>query len=221
MALGNPSKPPLLDQFYQQYLRDENSARFMDRVTRYYCIGTLERLALGGRPVTRRAAFLSLGCLGDFSQLELFGQGLHDSDRGVRVLSDHGLRLVSFRQGSLAQQQLVQRLARLNLRHCHEQALCLADELIADSEDSLAEARYQRGVSHFALAEYNAARADFTECLYLNRYHFQAAVGAANCSLEQDDIGDALESFRLAIAIHPDLEGIRHQIVTLEKTQEG
>lgn len=219
--MSTQEQPPLLDQFYQQYLRDENSARFLDRVTRYYCIGTLERLALAGRPLSRRAAFLSLGCLGDFSQVELFGQGLHDKDRGVRVLSDHGLRQVGFRQGTFAEQQQTQRLARLNLRHRHDEALSLSHELIAACGDSIAEVRYQRGVAYFALGHFDEAHNDFNECLYLNRFHFQAAIGAANCRLEQDNVSAALESFRLAIVIHPDLEGIRHQISTLEKILEG
>jgi tetratricopeptide (TPR) repeat protein len=54
----------------------------------------------------------------------------------------------------------------------------------------------------------------------LNRYHFLAAIGLANCHLQMDDVSAALEAFRLSLRINPDLESVRGQILHLEKIVE-
>ena len=42
-------------------------------------------------------------------------------------------------------------------------------------------------------------------------------VGMAHCYLQLDDANSALECFRLALRINPDLEGVRSHISHLEK----
>lgn len=209
----------MLDRFYQDFLRTERSADFVDRVSRSYCIDTLQVLAIKGGRTTRRAAALAVGFLGDFSAVETLGRALNDSDRAVRMLADHGLRQLWFRQGLQHEQLIAKRLARMNLRGQHEQALELAAQTLAEN-DSLAEVWHQRGLAFFALSEYDSAVAAAEETLFLNRYHFLAAVTLANCHLQQDSVSAALEAFRLALSINPDLESVRGQILHLEKILE-
>jgi len=182
-----PQQPTLLDRFYQDFLRSERSADFVDRVSRYYSLETLSELVAKGSRTTRRAAALAVGFLGDYSAIESLGRALHDNDRAVRMLADHGLRQLWYRQGQ---------------------------------NDSLAEVWNQRALAHYALGEYESAIAAAEEALYLNRYHFLAAVGLANCHLQQDSVSAALDAFRLALKINPDLESVRGQILHLEKILE-
>lgn len=208
--------PTLLERFYQEFLRTERSADFVDRVSRHYCLGTLSDLVAKGSRTTRRAAALAVGFLGDYTVIETLGRALHDNDRAVRMLADHGLRQLWFRQGLQHEQLVARRLARLNTRGQHEQALELARQALTEN-DSLAEVWNQRGLAHYALGEYETAIAASEEALFLNRYHFLAAVGLANCHLQQDSVSAALEAFRLALKINPDLESVRGQILHLEK----
>ncbi len=216
---SQPNQPTLLDRFYQDFLRTERSADFVDRVSRHYCIETLADLCAKGQRTTRRAAALAIGFLGDFSSVESLGRALLDSDRAVRMLADHGLRQLWFRQGSQHEQMIARRLARLNTRGQHESALELARQALTDN-DSLAEVWHQRSLAHYALSEYEAAIAAAEETLFLSRYQFLAAVGLANCHLQLDAVSSALEAFRLALRINPDLESVRGQILHLEKILE-
>src|SRR5687767_13976495 len=77
-------RPPLIDRLYHQYLEDEDTAAFVYDVSRRYEVSTLERLAIGGQRVTRRAAVLAIGYLGQYDANATLGRALHDDDRGVR-----------------------------------------------------------------------------------------------------------------------------------------
>jgi tetratricopeptide (TPR) repeat protein len=211
---------PLLDRFYQQYLTDENSARFIHDVSRHYTIGTLQQLLQHGYKITRRAAVLAIGFLGDFSQNETMGQALSDPDRAVRLLADHNIRQVWHRQGTPAEQTLLVRLEMLNSANRSEEVLRLATQLIELNQE-LGEAWNQRAIAFSAFGEYELAIEDCRETLNRNRYHFPAAVGMGHCFLETSDASSALESFRLALRINPDLEFLRIQIYRLEKMMGG
>ena len=70
------------------------------------------------------------------------------------------------------------------------------------------------------MGEFEAAIADCRETLNCNRFHFPAAMGMAHCCLQMDDAASALEGFRLALRINPDLEGVRSHVSHLERTLE-
>ena len=74
---------PLINDFYHQYLIDRKSAVFVRRVAKHYAIGTLERLAGHDQRLTRRAAVLAIGLIGDFGSNATLGRALVDVDRGV------------------------------------------------------------------------------------------------------------------------------------------
>jgi tetratricopeptide (TPR) repeat protein len=210
---------PMLDLFYQQYLTDEDSAAFIHAVARNYSPGSLETLAKFGSRITRRAAILAIGFLGDYSSNEVMGASLVDHDRAVRLLADHGIREVWQRQGTPAQQQTVQSLYRLISQSRMEDAIDTATSLI-NVNSSLGEAWNQRAIAYCALGEFEAAIADCRETLNCNRFHFPAAMGMAHCCLQLDDAFSALEGFRLALRINPDLEGVRSHIQHLERSLE-
>ncbi len=54
-----------------------------------------------------------------------------------------------------------------------------------------------------------------------NPYHFIAAVGMGRAYLEMGNPVSALESFRRALRLNPDLEGVRVQADRLAKLVEG
>ena len=207
---------PLLDKLYRQYLADEQSADFILWVSRSYGIGTLERLARNGQRVTRRAAVLALGFLGDFNVNETVGRALSDSDRGVRMLADHGIRSLWTRQGTSSEQAKIKQLYRWSSENRTFDVIESATILI-DANPALAEAWNQRAIAYSSHGDYEAAIEDCKETLNCNRFHFPAAIGLAHCCLQLDDQNSALENFRLALQISPDLEGVRQHVLHLEK----
>ncbi len=211
------SRYPMLELYYQQYLSNESSADFIWSVSRNYNIATLTRLAENGDRLARRAAVLAIGFLGDFSCNETMGRALSDDDRAVRMLADHGIREIWGRQGTPAQQFAVQRLYRLNNQDQLHEVIDLATILI-NQNPTLGEAWNQRALAYCAEGEFEAAIEDCQETLNCNRYHFPAAMGLAHCCLQLDDASAALEGFRLALRINPDLDGVRNHIQHLERS---
>lgn len=211
---------PALEGFYHEYLETENSAAFVKAVADRYLLTTLARLARGGRHVTRRAAVMAIGFLGDFSHNPILGRALKDRDRAVRLLADSGIRQLWRRDGNRGQQRKLARVCRLNHNFQFQEAMEDATLLILEAP-TFAEAWNQRAVACFGLRQFEDAANDCHQTLELNAYHFGAAVGMAHCYLELDEPLAALENFRRALALNPDLEEIRGQISKLQRTLEG
>ena len=214
-----PRRPPL-HRIYHRYLETEETATFVRDVSRHYLLSTLVRLADGGDCISRRAAVMAIGFLGDYSHNAVLGRGLADRDRGVRLLADSGIRQLWRRDGNEQQQRLLGRLCRLNQSEQYGDAIREASELLDDAP-WFAEAWNQRAVGHFATRRFDAAASDCHETLERNEYHFGAAIGLAHCCLHLEDPFAALENFRRALALNPDLEDVRGQIDMLQRALEG
>jgi tetratricopeptide (TPR) repeat protein len=211
---------PVLTEMYARYLSDENTAAFIGAVSRRYMIGTLERLAEAGRVSSRRAATLAIALVGTYESNEVLGRLMHDRDRCVRLLAENGIRDLWMRDGSEEQQSRLKVLVRLNGSQQFDQAVEGASELIEDCP-TLAEAWNQRAIGLFQLDRYEESANDCHQALEINPYHFGAAVGMAHCYLELNDAYAALECFRRALRICPDMEEIRAQADQLERMLEG
>jgi tetratricopeptide (TPR) repeat protein len=216
----NGTRQPTLERLYHRYLETEDTAAFVQAVAESYLLCTLERLATGGGHVSRRAAIMAVGFLGDYSHNAILGRALNDRDRGVRLLADSGIRQLWRRDGSHSQQEALWRICRLNQNEQYADATREATALIGDAP-GLAEGWNQRAIGHFASRRFDEAANDCHQALELNPYHFGAAVGLAHCYLHLDEPFAALENFRRALAINPDLEDVRGQIEMLERTLEG
>ena len=65
--MGNEAvRSPVLNELYQQYLVDQDTAAFVHRTAGRYSTATLARLAEVGDRMVRRAAVLALGYLADY-----------------------------------------------------------------------------------------------------------------------------------------------------------
>lgn len=216
----SPLRFPLLDKLYRQYLEHENSAEFIRQVSGTYNMGSICRLAEYGQTISRRASVLVIGFLGNFSENEIMGRALSDTDRAVRMLADHGIRDIWGRQGSREHQAGIQRLYQLISRHRMDEAVELANRLLSEDE-TLSEAWNQRAIALASEGDFAGAVEDCCEALNCNRYHFPAAVGMAHCCLQLEDMSGALQGFKLALQINPDLEDVRTHIHQLERKSEN
>jgi len=219
LVVSEPRRPDL-ERLYHRYLETENTAAFVQAVSQSYLVSTLERLARGGRHVTRRAAIMALGFLADFSQNATLGRALHDRDRGVRLLADNGIRQLWRRDGGVIQQQHLARVIRLNNNEQYADAIREATSLIDDAP-GYAEAWNQRAIGYFARRQFEEAANDCHQTLELNAYHFGAAVGMAHCYLQLDEPFAALENFHRALRLNPDLEDVKGQIEMIQRALEG
>ena len=214
--LENATQCPKLDRHYRNFLATEKSADFVDSVSRDYTLSTLEKLAEAGKKTTRRAATLAIGFLGDFHYNSVLGRALCDRDRAVRILADHGIRQLWFRVSHPTLESSLRKLVRLNQQRRFGEVISFASTLLED-HSQVAEIWNQRSVALYGLGDFAHAACDCSCVLQLNPYHFLAAVAAANCYLELDEVVHALDYFRMAIEINPDLELVRNHIAHLER----
>lgn len=219
-VLPSTARQPHLVSLYQRYLNNEHTAAFVQAVADRYSVATLERLAQAGSRLSRRAATMALGFLGDFRSNAALSRCLHDSDRGVRILAEAGLRELWCRDGSEDHRQQLRVVMRLNVAEAFDETVDAATQLIKVAPN-MAEAWNQRAIAYYNLQQYADAVRDCRQALERNPLHFAAAVGLAHSYLELNDPYEALDAFRLAIEINPDLDGVKGQIEFLEQSLEG
>ena len=209
-------RAPQLDALYQAYLSHESTAHFVAGVAEHYTLNTLARLVESGSPMSRRAAVLAIGFLGTYECNPVLGRALHDEDRVVRLLAETNIREIWCRDGSQLQQQQLGRIIRLNACSQLDKAAREASRLIRDA-DWFAEAWNQRAIAYFRLERYSESLRDCRQTLARNSYHFAAAIGMGHCYLEMFDGSAALECFRWALTLNPDMENVRAQIDFLQR----
>jgi tetratricopeptide (TPR) repeat protein len=217
---SKPSRIPLLLALYREYLDHQDSAGLISKISQRYTSGTLQRLAKNPDCQVRRAAVLGLGFIGEYGANHTLGRALLDDDRTVRTLAQNGIRSVWTRAGNRRQRRQLQTIIRLNAARQYEEAIHRAIDLI-DKAPWFAEAWNQRAIARFNLEHFHESIRDCHQALELNPYHFAAAAGMGQAYLELKNHVSALESFRRALRLCPDLEAVRVQVVRLKRMVEG
>ncbi|MGW8256966.1 MAG: tetratricopeptide repeat protein [Thermoguttaceae bacterium] len=215
----DPIRSPHLLDFYEKYLDNQDSAVFINLVGLRYSPGTLQRLAKHPFREVRRAAILALGFLGDYGCNHTMGRALQDDDRTVRTLAENGIRSIWARDGSEKDRRELDVLFRLNAAQQFKDVIPLAGKLI-ERAPWFAEAWYQRALSHYALGRLADAIRDCHEALEINPYHFIAATTMGQAYLELENPVSALDCFRRALRLNPDLEVVRNHVVRLARLVE-
>jgi tetratricopeptide (TPR) repeat protein len=219
--MGDTKKrTPLLLVFYEQYLDKQDSADFIGKVSHCYSAGGLERLAVHGHRAVRRAAVLALGVIGDYEANHTLGRALLDEDRTVRTLAENGIRAIWTRAGGDEERQELGLIMRLNAAQHYKDAVRRATALI-ERAGWFAEVWNQRALAQFNLGRFAEAIRDCHQALEINPYHFPAATTMGQAYLALGNQVSALESFRRALRLDPDLEGVRAQVVRLARMVEG
>jgi len=200
-------------------LQEEDSARFLAAVASHYTVPVLEQLLVSGGRTARRAAALAIGMLGDYASNPALGRALHDRDRAVRLLAEDGIQKLWHRDGTMAQQQMLQSIIRWNACLEFHRAARAATRIIG-AAPWLAEAWNQRAIAYYQLERFSESLRDCRQALKRNPYHFAAAVGMGHCYLEIFDGLAALECFRWALQVNPSMENVRAQVGYLQRSLE-
>jgi tetratricopeptide (TPR) repeat protein len=212
-------RKPFLLALYERFLEDQDSAALVDEIARYYHQGTLERLAQHDQAPVRRAAVFALGYLGDYGCNASLGAALQDEDRSVRLLAESAIRNVWTRIGDEDERRHLKLLVRLNSSKLFHDAIRKANDLLKRSA-WLAEAWNQRAIAHFSLGHFADSIRDCHQALEINPYHFGAASGMGQAYLQLGNHLSALESFRRALRLNPNLEAVRVQVARLTRLIE-
>ena len=124
------------------------------------------------------------------------------------------------RVGNEAERRELTVIVRLNAAQLFKDAIERATKLI-ERAPWCAEAWHQRAVAHFALGRFVEVIRDCHQSLEVNPYHFVAATCMGKAYLELQNSVSALECFRRALRLNPDLEAVRIQVGRLTRAVEG
>lgn len=208
---------PLLVRLYHRYLGDPQPAPFMMSVSASYRISTLSRIATHGDRESRRAAILALTFLGGYEERIVFASAIKDTDRGVRMLCEEGIGDIWSRAGNVDQQHRLRTAKRMN-EAGHFQA---AQQLMTDlclATPHYGEAWNQKAIAEFFLGQITDSIQSCNQVLFINPFHYEAAVGLGHAFLEVHEPHAAIESFSQALDLNPHLDVIRAFVAQVQRT---
>ena len=213
----NYTQRPLLVYHYERYQIDQNLGSYLRSISTSYTTGGLERLLAFGEVAARRGAVLALGSLADYRSNTAVGRVLVDQDRGVRNLAETAIQKLWMRIGTTTQQRHLVAIGEQLEDKEYERAAQLATAL-GDEAPWISQGWYYRGKAFLQLGQYEAASRDCHQALEVNAYHFLAASTMGQAYQQMNDSISALDCFRRALRLNPNMEEVRAQVIHLQRT---
>ncbi|HSS46023.1 MAG TPA: tetratricopeptide repeat protein, partial [Burkholderiales bacterium] len=156
---------------------------------------------------SRRSAVKRLGEIGLMSDTPALIKRLRDADRLTRGLAENALWQVWTRSGD----EKVDALFRLGVEQMQEgpghEAIATFSKIIELKPD-FAEGWNKRATLYFIMGKYRKSLADCGEVLKRNPHHFGALAGYGQIYLRLNRPELALDYFRRALDINPNLRGV-------------
>ena len=176
----------------------------------------LAALADKGSADHRREGAQALGATGLMSDLPQLAAALRDTDATVRDNAESSMWQVWSRSGDPAIDQLLAKgLEQMQAREA-EQAVTTFSEII-QRKPEFAEGWNKRATVYYMLGEYQKSLADCDEVMKRNPYHFGALSGYGLIYLQLGRPEQALGWFEKALAVNPNLDGVREAVENLRQ----
>jgi tetratricopeptide (TPR) repeat protein len=164
----------------------------------------------------RKIAALALSLVGEHGAVQPLAIALHDGDAMVSEMAEHALWSIWFRLGKAHAVSLV----KCGNYHMHHGNYVCAIEKFSHAlqEDAdFAEAYNQRAIAHYLNERFSDAIDDSKAALARMPQHFGAMAGMGHCHAHLGQWRQARHCYRLALAIHPRLEGIQKSLEQIEQ----
>jgi len=166
-------------------------------------------------PMERRRGALGLETAGRMDDVPVLIAALRDADELVRAIAEEALWAVWSRSGDARVDDLLKRgISEMNAEHLGE-AIATFTQVIELKPD-FAEGWNKRATAFYLAGDYRRSLADCDEVIKRNPSHFGALSGYAQIYLQLDRPEKALEYFRRALAVNPNLDGVQAAIDRLE-----
>jgi tetratricopeptide (TPR) repeat protein len=169
---------------------------------------------------TRAAAVLWIarnGAAGDEAPLY---DRLKDESATVRSFAEQALWLLWSRSGDAGLDRLLERGVDEMQAGRHDEAIATFSEVIR-RKPAFAEGWNKRATALYLAGQFQRSLADCSEVLKRNPRHFGALSGAGLIHLELEQHRQALEWFRRALEVNPNMIGIEAEARRLEELLRG
>jgi tetratricopeptide (TPR) repeat protein len=163
----------------------------------------------------RAEAIVWLANLGGMGDAPLLEARLRDESEFVRGFAEQGLWLLWSRSGDSAIDQLMAKGVEAMQGERYGEATKLFSQVIKSKPD-FAEGWNKRATVRYLAGQYAESIADCGEVLKRNPHHFGALSGLGEIYLALERPAQALEWYRRALEINPNLPGVASRIRQLE-----
>jgi tetratricopeptide (TPR) repeat protein len=169
-------------------------------------------------PQERRRGALGLGLAGRMEDVPALVAALRDSDDTVRAIAEEALWTVWSRSGDARVDDLFKRgVTEMNAEHFGE-AIATFTRIIELKPD-FAEGWNKRATAYYLAGEYKRSLADCDQVIKRNPQHFGALSGYGQIYLQLDRPDKALEYFRRALAVNPNMDSVQALVERLEERE--
>jgi tetratricopeptide (TPR) repeat protein len=165
---------------------------------------------------TRRRAAAWLGEVGRMTDAPALIGALGDDDEVVRVLAEHSVWKVWSRSGEAEADGLLQ-IGIEQMSRGDGPAAVETFTKVIERKPEFAEAWNKRATVYFLMGEHEKSLKDCDEVMKRNPAHFGALAGYGQIYLRLDQPERALDYFRRALRINPNLRGVAEMIPPLEQ----
>jgi tetratricopeptide (TPR) repeat protein len=170
----------------------------------------------GGNAEARAKGILVLAEHGKPSDLPPVMAALYDPDETVRRAAEQAVWRIWSRSGDAAADRVFETgVAQMRDGNWREAAATFGR--VIEMKPEFAEAWNKRATIYFMLGEYDLSLRDCDEVLKRNPQHFGVLAGYGQIHLRKDDLAKALEYFERALAINPNMDGVRDSIEAIGK----
>jgi len=169
-------------------------------------------------PQERRRGALGLGLAGRMEDVPMLVAALRDTDETVREIAEEALWTVWSRSGDSRVDDLFKRgVSEMNAEHFSE-AIDTFTRIIELKPD-FAEGWNKRATAYYLAGEYRRSLADCDQVIKRNPQHFGALSGYGQIYLQLDRPDKALEYFRRALAVNPNMDAVQSMVERLEELE--
>ena len=170
-------------------------------------------------PAQRAGAIAWIASNGVPSDDEALVQRLTDENPFVREIAERGLWVLWGRSGDDEIDALMAKGAEEMQERRFPAAIATLSEVIR-RKPSFAEGWNRRATVFFLAGDLKRSLADCDEVMKRNPYHFGALAGYSQIYVHLEYYDRALDYARRALAVNPNLEGVRRSIEPLERLVE-
>ena len=165
---------------------------------------------------TRRAAAGQLGEVGRMTDVAALVKALRDRDEETRAIAEAAIWEIWGRSGDAEIDELYQKgLQLMNFGAAGEAIKVFT--IIIGKKPEFAEGWNKRATLYYSIGEYQKSLRDCDEVMKRNPLHFGALAGYGMIYTQLNQLERALDYFRRALKINPNMQGVAINIELLEK----
>ena len=165
---------------------------------------------------TRAEAVVWIANRGSMADAPLLHERLRDESAFVRGFAEQGLWLLWTRSGDAEVDGLMARATDEMQAGRYADAISLLDQIVKKKPE-FAEGWNRRATVHYLAGDLQKSIADCDEVLKRNPGHFGALSGLGQIYLQLQDDAKALDAFRRALAVNPNMVGVEMYVRMLEE----